>query len=236
MFDPGFPINTFTVLGRCRRTGRLGSATTTREMAVGSRVPNVKAHVGAIATQASSDPRLGPLGLQLLGLGFTATRVMSELEANDPHIERRQLGIIDSWGTALARTGSYNSDWAGHIIGDGYIAMGNNLQGEHVAKAMAAALEDSFDLDLEVRLLHGLEAGTAAGGQHGGQRSAALIVYETESYPLMSLRVDDHPEPVADLRRIFDKFHPLLPYYRQRPIDPDLPKVYDWAKQQGIEL
>ncbi len=69
MFEPGFQVNTFTVLGRCARTGRLGVAVTTREMATGARVPNVKAHVGAVATQASTDPRLGPLGLQLLELG-----------------------------------------------------------------------------------------------------------------------------------------------------------------------
>ena len=63
-----------------------------------------------------------------------------------------------------------------------------------------------------------------------------MIVYEAEAYPLVSLRVDDHPEPVAELRRIFDRFHPLLPYYRQRPTDPDLPSVYEWAEQQGLKL
>ena len=234
MLQPGFEINTFTVLGRCPRTGRLGVAVTTREMGTGGRVPTVKSNVGAVATQASTDPRLGPLGLQLLELGYPAQRVMDELEASDPYIERRQLGIIDRWGNTVVRTGKENRDWAGHITGEGFIAMGNFLLGEHVAQAMAKALEDSKDEDLEQRLLRGIEAGTLAGGQHGGQRSAAVIVYENDVYPLISLRVDDHPEPVVELRRIFDKFQPLMPYYRERPSNPDMPSVHDWAKQRGL--
>ena len=236
MFQPGFEINTFTVLGRCARTGRIGVAVTTREMATGSRVPSVKSNVGAVATQASTDPRLGPLGLELLGLGYPAQRVMAELEASDPYIERRQVGIVDRWGSVAVRTGKENRDWAGHATGDGFIAMGNYLVGDRVVPAMAKALEDSADDDLEARLLLGIEAGTAAGGQHGGQRSAAILVYESDVYPLVSLRVDDHAEPVAELRRIYDKFHALLPYYRERPSNPELPSVHDWARERGLNM
>ena len=236
MFQPGLQINTYTVLGRCPRTGKLGVAVTTREIATGSRVPTVKPHMGALATQASTDPRLGPLGLSLLELGYPAQRVMAELEISDPYIERRQLGVVDRWGQVAVRTGGENRDWAGHLTGEGFIAMGNYLLGEHVVNSMAAAMEESADKELEHRLLRGIEAGTSAGGQHGGQRSAAIVVYESEVYPLVSLRVDDHQEPVGELRRIFDKFIPLLPYYRERPTNPQLESVHDWAQQRGLAI
>ena len=236
MLEPGFQINTYTVLGRCVRTGRIGVAVTTREMATGSRVPSVKANVGAVATQASTDPRLGPLGLGLLELGYPAHRVMAELEASDPYIERRQVGIVDRWGSVAVRTGKENREWAGHATGDGFIAMGNYLVGEKVVQEMAEVLEGSAGDDLESRLIRAIEAGTAAGGQHGGQRSAAILVFESDVYPLVSLRVDDHEEPVGELRRIYDKFHALLPYYRERPSNPDLPSVHDWARERGLSL
>ena len=234
MFKLGFNVNTYTIMGRCTRTGRLGIALTTREVAVGSTVTFVKSGVGAVATQARTDPRLGHLGLNLLDLGYPAGRVIAEMESCDRYIERRQLGIIDRWGNIAVRTGSENLDWAGHITGDDYIAMGNNLTSERTAEAMAETMEgSSADEDLEQRLLRCIESGTAAGGQKGGQHSSALVVYEDDVYPHIDLRVDDHEEPVGELRRIFDKFYPLLPYYKLRADDPTIPTVDVWAKERG---
>src|SRR5690606_16141950 len=118
-FQLGTEMHTFTAIGRCPRTGRLGVATSTSEMSIGSRAPHVKANVGAVATQAYTDPRLGQLAIQLLDLGYPAHRVLNDLEASDPYIEFRQLGIVDRWGHTAVRTGSNNSDWAGHFTGDG---------------------------------------------------------------------------------------------------------------------
>ena len=134
-----FEFNTFTILGRCARTGALGVATTTGEMAVGSRVPFVATEVGAVATQALTDPRHGPAGLERLHAGETATQALDALAASDPHIENRQLAVIDAQGNAAARTGADNRDWKGHHIGDGFVAMGNRLTSGAVVDAMAAA-------------------------------------------------------------------------------------------------
>lgn len=235
-FVKGEEMHTFTALARCPRTGRLGVAVTTREIGTGGRVPHVRPNVGAVATQASTDPRLGPLAIELLALGYPARRVVAELEASDPYIEWRQVGVVDRWGHTAVRTGAGNTPWAGHAEGAGWIAMGNALVGEGVVKTMAHALETSVDEDVETRLMRAIDAGTAAGGQPDGQRSAAVVVYEHDGYSIVNLRVDDHPEPMAELWRLFKKFHPLVPYYRERPDNPSIGRVTDWARQRGIEL
>jgi len=225
---------TFTAIGRCPRTGRLGVATTTGEMAIGSRAPAVTANAGAVATQALTDPRLGPLALRLLDLGYPALRVLAELESSDPYIEYRQLGIVDRWGHVAVRTGANNSPWCGHATGDGWLVMGNHLKGHNVVDDMAQAMALSVDDDLETRLMKAIDAGTRAGGQHNGQRSAALLVPENEGYTIMNLRVDDHADPMAELWRLFNKLHPLVPYYRERPDNPTIGRVDDWARAHGI--
>jgi uncharacterized Ntn-hydrolase superfamily protein len=235
-FTLGIETHTFTAMGRCPRTGRLGISVTTGELAVGSRVPYIKPNIGAVATQASTDPRLGPLAIELLALGYPAHRVLAELEASDPFIERRQLGIIDRWGHTAVRTGSRNNAWAGHQTGDGWIVMGNAVVSEEVIGSMARAMQASVEQELEVRLMHALDAGTKAGGQPDGQRSAAILVYENEGYGIMNLRVDDHTEPMQALWRVFNKMHPLMPYYKERPDNPEIGRVYDWARERGLEL
>ena len=235
-FTRGTETHTFTVIGRCPHTGRLGIATTTSEIGVGGRVPAVKPHVGAVATQAYTDPRLGSLALQLLDLGYPAARVLAELEASDPHIEWRQLGLVDRWGHTAVRTGSRNTAWAGHLTGDGWVVMGNALVGAGVVEAMAQVMRTSPQEELEVRLIRAIEAGTAAGGQPGGQRSAAILVYENAGFAIINLRIDDHVAPVQELRRLFDAFYPLKPYYQTRPDNPTIGRVADWARERGIVL
>ena len=106
---PGIEFNTFSITARCSRTGMLGIAITTSDITVGSRCPYVKPSVGAISTQASTDPNLGPFALRLLEQGYSATGALQQLEANDRHIERRQLGMVDRNGNAAARTGAKNN-------------------------------------------------------------------------------------------------------------------------------
>lgn len=235
-FVLGAETHTFTAIGRCPRSGRLGVAVTTSEIGTGGRVPSVHPNVGAVATQAYTDPRLGPLAIRLLELGYPAQRVMAELEASDPHIEWRQLGIVDRWGHPAVRTGARNSPWAGHATGAGWVVMGNALVGEGVVQAMARALQESEDDDIETRLMKAIDAGTTAGGQPDGQRSAAVLVYENDGYAIINLRVDDHDEPMQELWRLFKKLHPLVPYYKQRPDDPTIGRVRDWAQERGIVL
>jgi uncharacterized Ntn-hydrolase superfamily protein len=203
-------------------------------MAVGSRVPFVATDVGAVATQALTDPRHGPAGLERLQAGDTAIQALDALAASDPHIENRQLAVIDARGNAAARTGADNRDWKGHHVGDGFVAMGNRLTSAAVVDAMAAAFADDAALALEERLMRAMEAGRDAGGQIGGQRSAALKVHCELPYPLVDLRADDCGEPVAELRRLFDAYAPRIPYYRTRAADPTIGPFNVWREKQGI--
>ena len=225
----GKEFNTFSIVGRCSRTGMLGIGITTSEIAVGSRCPYVRPLVGAVSTQASTDPRLGPFALRLLETGYSPARAIHELEASDPHIERRQLGVVDKYGSPAARTGSLNSPWAGHIAKPNYVAMGNGLVGEQVVTAMASAFEDSESEALEERLLRAIEAGQEAGGERSRatspHHSAALIVYDSHSFSRVDLRVDEHPDPVVELRRVFESYRPEIGFYTLRPSEPTAAKV-----------
>ena len=216
------------MLGRCPRTGRLGIATATRSLAVGARVPHVRAGLGAVAIMAIADARLGYMALRLLELGYKAPAVIEELVKGDPYAEYRQLGVIDADGFAAARTGKMNRDWAGHHVRDDYIVLGNVLTGEHVLDAMEKAFAADPAEDLEERLLRTIEAGRDAGGQHGGQQSAALLVFDDRPFAHVDLRVDVHAEPIGELRRVFDVYRPAIPYYNLRQVDARVPPLHDW--------
>lgn len=229
---PGVEFHTFTVIGRCARTGRLSIGTATRSLAVGARVPHVRSRLGAVAIMAIADARLGQLAIRLLRMGYKAPAVVEELIRADPYHEYRQLGVIDNDGFTAARTGRNNRDWAGHRIGENYIVLGNVLIGEQVLDAMEKAFLANPAEDLEERLLQGIEAGRDAGGQHGGQQSAAVLVYDDQEFAHVDLRVDVHEEPVGELRRVFDHFRPAIPYYNLRQVDATVPPLDDWLKQR----
>ncbi|HVB63403.1 MAG TPA: DUF1028 domain-containing protein [Nitrolancea sp.] len=222
---------TFTVIGRCKRTGMLGIGTATAAFAVGVRVPFIKERLGAVAIMAIADERLGPTALRLLELGYKAPGVIQQLEIADPFIEYRQLGVVDDDGFGAARTGAMNKDWSGHRVGDNYVVLGNFLTSERVLDAMETAYLANPEEDLEERLLQTVEAGRDAGGQHGGQRSAALLVFDHKSFSRVDLRVDIHQEPVAELRRVFDIYRPAIPYYDIRQVDPRVQPLDDWLAE-----
>ena len=217
---PGPEFHTFSVLGRCPRTGMLGIATATRSLAVGARVPFVASGRGVVAIMAIADARLGFLALEMLRLGYRAQKVVDELVSSDPHHEYRQLAVVDNDGNSAARTGTHNRDWAGQLVKEGFVALGNVLMGDHVVEAIAQAFEANPEAALEERLMLSLEAGRDAGGQHGGQRSAALLVHDADQFARVDLRVDIHPEPVGELRKVFGQFKPYIDYYNLRQRDP----------------
>jgi uncharacterized Ntn-hydrolase superfamily protein len=225
---PGIEFTTFSLIGRCERTGMLGIAIATSEMAVGSRCIHVAPGVGAVVTQASTNPRLGHLGLNLLRAGYSATRVLEEIAASDEFVERRQLGCLDLTGLAAARTGSGNRPWAGHRVARNVVVAANAVVGAGVADAMLETFEEDTARPLWERLLRALEAGKAAGGQPNGEVSSGLYVVDREPYATVDLRVDLHPEPVAELRRLAQAYFPLIPYYSLRPRDPNVPPAAEW--------
>jgi len=220
---PGIEFNTFSITGRCARTGMLGIAITTSDISVGARCPYVKSLVGAVATQASTDPNLGIFALKLMEQGYSASGALKQLEISDPHIERRQLGLVDRNGNSAARSGSMNNEWSGHIARPNHVAMGNGLVGEGVAQAMSKLFLDNPELDLEERLLRALEAGLEAGGEAKDatpHHSSGLLVHGSDPFSRVDLRVDQHPTPVAELRRILNILTPRIEYFSLRAGDP----------------
>ena len=224
---------TFTVVGRCPRTKMLGVAMATHAPAVGNRCPVVIPRMGATSVQAIADPRLTLLCTKLIGLGYHAGKIIHELESSDPNAPLRQVGGVDAWGNAAAMTGSANGAYAGHILGQGWLVMGNGVVGAQVIEAMAASMTATGDELLEERLVRAVEAGGAAGGQADGHFSSSILVYGDEPFAYIDLRVDVHHEPIGELRRIFEWFRPLLPYYAERPYNPRLPRDDRWREQQA---
>ncbi len=230
----GIEWNTFTILARCPRSNALGVAIATYSLAVGSTCPAIKSGVGAMASQAYGDPRLRPLIMSLLESGSSPDEALSNVRDTDPHTDYRQIGIVDHRGRSAVYTGGKARHWAGHLVGEGWVVMGNSLVGKRVIEAMAHTFELRETENLEDRLLSVLESGGEAGGQPQGQRSAVLTVYREESYPWVDLRVDAHEEPVRELRRIYELYKPMIPYYYyMRPRDPEnLPTQDEWLRQQ----
>jgi uncharacterized Ntn-hydrolase superfamily protein len=208
-------LSTFSIVARCRRTGMFGVAVSTRVPAVGMLCPFVQAGVGAIATQARVNPYLGIDGLKLLAQDWSAQSTLDKLLIDDPMREGRQLAIVDNHGRVAAYTGPQCNKWAGHYCGDGYSVQGNILVGKETIDAMAQAFDVNEPDELPERLLKSLEAGQAAGGDRRGRQSAVLKVFDKEEYAYVDLRVDEHPDPVAELRRVFTvASQSLLPYIK----------------------
>lgn len=196
-------LNTFSIIARDPETGQFGVAVTTKAFAVGTLCPFAKAGVGAVATQARVNPTLGPKGLRLLEHGLSAEDTLQQLLAGDPGRDHRQLAVIDKYGHAVAWTGAESHEWKGHIVGDGFSVQGNLLSGEEVVQAMVAGYKGS-NASFAERLLLSLEAGQTAGGDKRGKQSAALLVVNVDEFPYIDIRVDDHPEPLKELRRLYD--------------------------------
>jgi uncharacterized Ntn-hydrolase superfamily protein len=195
---------TFSIAARCPRTRMLGVSVSSASLGSGAWVPSVKTATGAIASQAFGNPFFGIDGLRLLDEGLTAEQVVAELLPHDQGREYRQLLIVDGCGRTAAFTGSKCLRWASHQAGEQFVAGGNTLTGEHVLLAMTDAFSETGDQELPERLVRALEAGDAAGGDRRGRQSAALLVTYDQEYRYYDLRVDDHPDPVHELRRLFE--------------------------------
>ncbi len=215
------PVATFSIVAVDRLTGEIGVAVQSKIVSVGSIVPYAKAGVGAVATQAMANPRFGPLGLLLMETGATPEQCIDFFKKGDPEIARRQVGLVSADGQRATFTGEGCSEWAGGKAGDGYVVQGNILAGEAVVTAMAEAFESTGG-GLAERLLAALEAGQKAGGDRRGMQSAALlIVRENWGYGGLNdrfrdLRVEEHAEPIAELRRVYEAHCKLFP----RPENP----------------
>ncbi len=193
---------TWSIIARDAELGKFGIAVATRFFAVGSLVPFARAGVGAVATQALVNPFFGTLGLMNLQAGQSAADVLSRLITADAGRDHRQLHIMDRQGRTAAHTGGACVDWCGAICASNLSVAGNMLAGADVLGATAAGFHAYAGLSFARRLIAAMQAGEAAGGDKRGKQSAALLIQGAEDWPDLSLRVDDHPDPLAELDRL----------------------------------
>lgn len=199
--------STFSIAAYDPATGDLGVAVASKFPAVGAMVPWAKAGVGAVATQAAANLDFGPQGLKLMEAGASPQEALDQLLKSDSGRDDRQVGLVDTHGRAAAWTGPKCFAFAGQIVGENFTVQGNILTGRSVVEAMAQKFSSTSG-PLAERLMAALEAGDAAGGDRRGRESAALLVvrqgagYGGVGDRWIDLRVDDHPQPVAELRRL----------------------------------
>jgi uncharacterized Ntn-hydrolase superfamily protein len=207
---------TWSIIAR-DASGAFGVAIATRFFAVGALCPHAESGVGALSTQALVNPYYGKHGLDLLRAGVPAPEVVKNLIAPDEGRDHRQLHVIDVAGRIGQHTGAKCVDWCGAIAGDGFSVAGNMLANAKVLRETAKAFQKSKKPFAE-RLIAALEAGEAAGGDKRGRQSAALLIHSTEAYAELNLRVDDHRNPLKELRRLYEKAHErFVPYLKCAP-------------------
>jgi uncharacterized Ntn-hydrolase superfamily protein len=201
------PVATYSIVARDPATGEMGVAVQSHWFSVGSVVSWAEAGVGAVATQSFVDPSYGPLGLSLMRAGRTAPDSLKALLAGDAQREVRQVGMVDAQGRAATHTGALCVPAAGGQMGREYVVQANLMEKASVWPAMARAFEAAQG-DLAERMLAALDAAEAEGGDIRGRQSAALVVVKAHSSGrpwadrVFDLRIEDHPQPLAELRRL----------------------------------
>lgn len=215
---------TFSIMARDPATGMFGIAIATSSIAVGNRCPWVRAGVGAVTTQSRSDIRLGSRGLDLLESGLTAQATVDRLVAESEFPEKRQIAVIDRTGSTASYCGpkiaTVNSAWSGEDC----VATGNGLDNPDVPRRMIEYFLGARETGFIARLLGGIEAGIAAGGEWGPVKAAALLVADRQPWPLVDLRVDYEDEPEKKLRKLWDLYEPQLDHFVTQVLRPnDIP-------------
>jgi uncharacterized Ntn-hydrolase superfamily protein len=201
------PVHTYSIVARDTVTGDMGVAVQSHWFSVGSLVTWAEAGVGAVATQSFVDPAYGPLGLDLMRAGKTANQALDALLASDPGKDVRQVAMVDAKGNVAAHTGAKCIHGAGHIVGKNYSVQANLMMNDKVWPAMSKAFEGSKG-DLADKMLAALDAAQSVGGDIRGKQSAAILIVKAKSTgrswsdKVMELRVEDHEEPLKELRRI----------------------------------
>ena len=234
-------VATYSIAACDLEAGQWGVATQSKFLGVGSVVPWAQPQVGAIATQAWANARYGSEGLALLREGLSAEEVVERLTQADEGREHRQLGVVDAQGGSATFTGSECFDWAGGRTGRCYAAQGNILVSAETVDAIAKSFESSSGA-LAERLLDCLDAAQAAGGDRRGQQSAALLVVERDggygglSDEVVDLRVDEHPRPLEELRRIYGMHQAIFGKTpREQWVEPDAEELRERLTKLGYD-
>jgi uncharacterized Ntn-hydrolase superfamily protein len=193
---------TWSIVAHDPASGAFAVAVTTCAFAVGASCPFVRAGVGAVSTQSMTNRYLGPAVLDGLARGLSPAAAIEGALVGDEGSGLRQIHAVDRHGRSAAFTGRHCVEWCGDVSSAHVSFAGNMLAGPAVLSDTYAAYAAHGELPLAERLLAGLDAGEAAGGDRRGRQSAALVLVTTEDFPDISLRVDDHPHPLAELRRL----------------------------------
>lgn len=221
---------TFSIAGRCARTGQFGVAITTSSISVGSRCPHARAGVGAVATQNVTDPHLATLVLDAMEAGQSAAQAIAGVVEGRENIDYRQLTAVDANGTTAHFTGANILGTNAISEGPDCVAAGNLLSSTAVAQAITDGFHATPEAPLAARLLSGLENGLSAGGEEGPVHSAALIVADRMPFYLVDLRVDwDDTCPIAKLRSLWQAYEPQMMDYLNRAINPAAAPSYGVA-------
>lgn len=183
-------------------SGAFGVAVASKFFAVGAICPHGEGGVGALSTQALPNPIWGYRGMRLLREGMPAQSIVEHLTKPDAGADQRQFHVHDAKGGIGVHTGARCVDWCGHLVRERVSVAGNMLAGPDVIAATAHTFENSTEASFARRLIAAMMAGEAAGGDKRGKQSCALCIWTTEEYPAVSLRVDDHPDPLAELARL----------------------------------
>ncbi len=192
---------TFSIISRDLETGQIGIAVASRFFAVGAMVPFVRGQ-SAIATQSYVNPMWGVEGIERLQKGEKAEQVLADFKKRDKNAARRQVHMLDMRGRFVAFTGTGCHDWCGHRISPDASFAGNLLAGPTVLEAMEKIYLASHGLSFAERLLAAMIAGEETGGDKRGRQSAALLIHGQQDYPFLSIRADDHADPLGELGRL----------------------------------
>jgi uncharacterized Ntn-hydrolase superfamily protein len=211
---------TFSLAGRCERTGAVGAVIASASMAVAARCVAVRAGVGAVCSQSTTDPRLRGALLEAMAGGLRASDALAAVVGRTPDIAYRQLAAVDADGGCAAYSGELALGEARDACAAGAAAAGNLLADPGVPAAMLAAFGDRAGDSLGERLIAALAAGLAAGGEVSPVRSAGLVIAESVPWPVTDLRVDWHDDPVGQLAELWQLWQPQAESYIHRALLP----------------
>lgn len=212
---------TFSISARCPETGMFGVAVSSSSPAVAARCAHARAFVGAVATQNITDPRLGPKGLDLMASGLSAHDALEALKRGAPHLEYRQLALVDAEGRTASFSGARTLGTHRLADGSGVVAAGNLLANPGVPETMVAAFTAAAGQSLGDRLLAAMRAAEASGGEEGAVHSAGMLLVRKEAWPIADLRVDWADEnPIGELAILWDRWKGEMEAYVSRALNP----------------
>ncbi len=218
---------TFSLVARCPRSGQFAVAVTSSSPAVAARCAYARAGIGAATTQNVTDPRLGPKLLEALASGLSAEAALAQVAGTASFPEYRQLTVVDAQGRTAFFSGANTLGTNASAQGQNAVSAGNLLANTEVPQAVIAAFEATDpNAELGARVIAAMQAGLMAGGEAGPVKSAGMLVVDKQAWPVADLRVDWHDEPLAELARLWEVWHPQMYDYVTRALNPEAAPSY----------